>query len=109
MGECYFGTGGLVKAYSESLQEAILKAEIVKQCMGEEVEVCFEYSEFQKVKYYCENEDINISNIQYLENIVCTLEILEGEMNKILKDFQLKSIKINDYHVLDKKFITRKR
>ena len=109
MGEYYFGTGGLVKAYSESLQDAISKAEIVEQCMGEEVEISFEYSELQKIKYYCENENINISNIQYLENIVCILEILEGKMNKILKDFQLKSIKINDYHVLDKKFIKRRR
>ena len=107
--ECYFGTGGLVKAYSESLQDAIAKAEMVEQCTGEEVEVCFEYSELQKVKYYCENEKINISDIKYLENVVCTLEILEGEMNKILKDFQLKSIKIKYCEILDKKFITRKR
>ena len=109
MAECYFGTGGLVKAYSESLQNAIAKAEIVEQCMGEVVEVCFEYSELQKIKYYCESENINISSTQYLENIVCTLEILEGKMDKILKDFQLKSIKINDYKILDKKLITRKR
>ena len=104
----YFGTGGLVRAYSDSLKKAIEKAKKVKKHEGEQLEIEVNYSDFEKVKYYCEKSKININKIEYLENIVCILDILEGKSNKILEDFQLKSIKIKKHKNLSKKFITVK-
>ena len=59
-GGTLLGTGGLVRAYSESLLKAIEKSEIIKKILGEEFEVTLEYNDFEKFKYYCKNNDINI-------------------------------------------------
>ncbi len=108
MEEFCFGTGGLVRAYSDSLKKAIEKAEKVEKCLGEQIEIKVDYSEFEKIKYFCEKKNINISEVKYLEDIVCILEILEGQMDKILEELQLKSIKIKECKKLSKKFIIRK-
>ena len=107
-GGTLLGTGGLVRAYSESLQKAIEKANKIEKCMGEEVEVTLEYGDFEKLKYYCEKTKITIKNIKYAEDIVCILEILEGQIHKILKDLELKSIKIKEWKLLSKNFITKR-
>ena len=107
-GGTLLGTGGLVRAYSESLQKAIEKANKIEKCMGEEIEIALEYGDFEKLKYYCEKTKITIKNIKYAEDIVCILEILEGQINKILKDLELKSIKIKEWKLLSKNFITKR-
>ncbi len=104
-GGILLGTGGLVRAYSESLQKAIDEAQKVEKCLGEEMQLTIDYSEFEKIKYYCEKCKININNIEYKENIVCKLDILEGQTNKILEDFKQKSINIKEHKNLGKKFI----
>lgn len=106
-GGTLLGTGGLVRAYSESLQKAIEKANKIEKCMGEEIEIALEYGDFEKLKYYCEKTKITIKNIKYAEDIVCILEILEGQIHKILKDLELKSIKIKEWKLLSKNFITK--
>ena len=107
-GGTLLGTGGLVRAYSESLQKAIEKANKIEKCMGEEIEIALEYGDFEKLKYYCEKTKITIKNIKYAEDIVCILEILEGQIHKILKDLELKSIKIKEWKLLSKNFITKR-
>ena len=104
-GGILLGTGGLVRAYSESLQKAIDEAQKVEKCLGEEMQLTIDYSEFEKIKYYCEKCKINISNIEYKEDIVCKLDILEEQTNKILEDFKQKSINIKEHKNLGKKFI----
>ena len=105
----YFGTGGLVRAYSESLQKAIKTATIVEKCEGEELQIEINYKDFDKLKYYCEKVEINVAKIEYNENIVCNLEVLEGETKKILYDLEQKGIKITKNKILNKKFINKKR
>ena len=89
------------------MQKAIEETEKIEKCMGEEVEVTLEYGDFEKLKYYCEKTKITIKNIKYAEDIVCILEILEGQLHKILKDLELKSIKIKEWKLLSKNFITK--
>ena len=52
MEEFCFGTGGLVRAYSDSLKKAIEKAEKVEKCLGEQIEIKVDYSEFETIKKY---------------------------------------------------------
>ena len=103
----YFGTGGLVRAYSESLQKAIEQTQKIEKCMGEILEIEIEYANFEKLKYYCEKKKINVTNIKYAENIVCNLEILEGQKDKIIEDLELKNIKIIKYKDCGKKIIQK--
>ena len=107
-GGTLLGTGGLVRAYSDSLKKAIEKSNKIEKYMGEQVEIKTNYAYFEKLKYYCEKKKINISNTKYLEDIVCVLDILEGQTDKILEELELKSIKIKEHKILSKKFITKK-
>lgn len=108
-GGILLGTGGLVRAYSNSLLQAIENSTIVEKCIGQEIEVVLEYSEFENFKYYCKNNDINIVNSQYSENIVCKIEAQEAQKQRLLEDFQSKNIKLIDICELSKKYITKSK
>ena len=108
-GGVLLGTGGLVRAYSNSLLQAIEKSEKIKKCYGQELEVFLEYNEFENFKYYCKNNKINIVETQYLENIVCKIELEESESNQLKKDFETRKINIKKINDFSKKYITKSK
>ena len=81
-GGILLGTGGLVRAYTEATIKAIEKANIVLQEEGYEIEITTTYSDIEKIKYYCNKNQIKISNIEYEENVKSTIEIAEKEKKK---------------------------
>lgn len=106
-GGILLGTGGLVRAYSNSLLKAIAESKIIQKCLGEELQVTLEYNEFENFKYYCKNSNINITESLYRENIVCKIELEEKEKQKMLKNFETKKIKLKEIRELSKKYITK--
>lgn len=95
-GGILLGTGGLVRAYSDSLKKALEKATIVELEQGFELDVELEYSNFEKFKYYCSKNNINIINCTYLNNVICKIELNEIEKEKLENDFYNQNIlKIN--------------
>ncbi len=106
-GGILLGTGGLVRAYQNSLILAIEKSNKVTKCLGECLEVCLEYSDFESFKYYCKNNNINIVETNYKENIVCKIELEEVKKVKLIDDFETKNIKLNNIKDLYKKYITK--
>ncbi len=108
-GGILLGTGGLVRAYSNSLLNAIENSEVVEKCIGQELQVTLEYGEFENFKYYCKNNGINIVDSQYSENIVCKIEAQEAQKQRLLGDFQSKNIKLIDICELSKKYITKSK
>ena len=106
-GGILLGTGGLVRAYSNTLLKAIENSSKIKKCIGEELEVGLEYSEFETFKYYCKNNKIKITNTKYLENIICKIELEEEKKQKIIKDFEIKNINLIYIKELYKKYITK--
>lgn len=108
-GGILLGTGGLVRAYSGSLLQAIEISEKIEKCYGQEIEVFLDYNEFENFKYYCKNNKINIEETQYLENIVCKIEIEEDKIKQLKEDFDTKKINIKDFKELSKKYITKSK
>ena len=108
-GGVLLGTGGLVRAYSASLLQAIEISEKIEKCYGQEIEVILDYNEFENFKYYCKNNKINIEETQYLENIVCKIEIEEDKIKQLKEDFDTKKINIKDLKELSKKYITKNK
>lgn len=106
-GGILLGTGGLVKAYQNSLLLAIEKSNKVTKCLGEILEVTLEYSDFENFKYYCKNNKINIIDTKYQENIVCKIELEEDTKEKLMDDFEIKNIKLTNIKELYKKYITK--
>lgn len=106
-GGILLGTGGLVRAYSSSLTKAIENSEKVEMCLGEELEVTLEYNNFENFKYYCKNNDINITAVNYKEDIVCIIEIQSIKKQKLMDDFETKKIILKDIKDISIKFIMK--
>ncbi len=106
-GGILLGTGGLVRAYSHGLLKAIDENEIIQLVIGVEYEANLEYNNFEKFKYYCKNNNINIKDTIYKEKIVCKIELEEDIKDKLIKDYDLKNIKLLNLKVLSKKYIEK--
>ena len=106
-GGILLGTGGLVRAYQNSLLLSIEKSNKVTKCLGEYLEVTLDYSDFDSFKYYCKNNKINIIKTSYQENIVCKIELEEDRKTKLMDDFETKKINLTNIKELYKKYITK--
>ena len=73
-GGILLGTGGLVRAYTESAQKAIENAQIVQKDYGIRYEVEIAYSDLKNIQFICKNLKINIVKIKYKKNIKLILE-----------------------------------
>ncbi len=106
-GGILLGTGGLVRAYSDSLLKAVEKSDTIEKCLGIEMLVTVSYNELNHFKYYCKNNNIFITNVEYSEFIVCKIELEEEKKEKLLKDFETKSIILKNCKEIAKKYITK--
>lgn len=108
-GGILLGTGGLVRAYTEATIKAIEKGNIVLQEEGYEIEIITTYSDIEKLKYYCNKNQIKIINIQYEENVKCIIEISEKDKNELFDSYEYneKIGNILKYSIINKKYIIK--
>ncbi len=69
-GGTLLGTGGLVRAYSGAVKEAIESAWILEKKQGVRMEVTTDYNGVGKIQYLAAKEDINILDSQYTDKVV---------------------------------------
>lgn len=69
-GGILLGTGGLVKAYSESTKLALEQAKITKIEEGFIYKIEINYSDLDSFKYYLKNNEIKLVKEEYFENVV---------------------------------------
>lgn len=96
-GGILLGTGGLVRAYSEALNGALLNSELVDVNIGYEVEVKLNYTDMKQLKYYCEKNDIKISNFEYGESVCCFLTIKEEFLDVFQADVAEKRLIVEEF------------
>ncbi len=106
-GGVLLGTGGLIRAYSDSLLKAVEESHFIQKCQGIEMLVTVDYSEFDSFKYYCKNNDILIVNVEYKELINCKIELEPDKKEKLMKDFEAKSLILKNVKEITKKYITK--
>ena len=106
-GGILLGTGGLVKAYSEATIKALEKTKIVNEETGYEVEVTISYNEWEKFKYYCEKNNINIINVIYNEQIKSRIEVTDIEKTKINELIKENTLKIENLSIIKEKNIRK--
>lgn len=78
-GGILLGTGGLVRAYTDSSKQALEAAKIIELQYGEILEYCIEYYEFEYFKYICEKNNIEIINTEYSNNIKAIIKLKEED------------------------------
>ena len=92
-GGILLGTGGLVRAYSEATQQAIEKSTKVIKVIGREMIIELDYSNLEKFKYYCKNNNININMLLEkiaglnTSNSIQKSSQIENEVENNLDDF----------------------
>jgi len=106
-GGILLGTGGLVRAYSDATTKVIESATLANETMGLEVEVVIDYNGLELLKYYCKNNNINIANTVYEDNIKCYLEVTKEELDNLL-DNNKNNCSIIEYNVIETKNIRKK-
>lgn len=103
-GGILLGTGGLVRAYSQATQDVIQKSKIVLKQEGYEATIEIEYKDFEKLKYFCKINEINIKEVEYLENIMAKLEMKKESQVLFMQKENLNFDYLN-YKVIQEKFI----
>lgn len=78
-GGILLGTGGLVRAYTDSSKQALEAAKIIELQYGEILEYCIEYDEFEYFKYICEKNNIEIVNTEYSNNVKVIIKLKEED------------------------------
>ena len=78
-GGILLGTGGLVRAYTDSSKQALEAAKIIELQYGEILEYCIEYDEFEYFKYICEKNNIEIVKTEYSNNIKVIIKLKEED------------------------------
>lgn len=106
-GGILLGTGGLVRAYSDATQKAIEKSIKVHKVNGVEIEVKLDYSNLEIFKYYCKNKEINITKIDYYDDIVLKIEMEKNRKNTFLEDVETKTLNVKEYQVVQEKYINK--
>lgn len=98
-GGILLGTGGLVRAYTESAKQAIEKANLVTIQVGEEMLVTITYDKLSEFQYYCQKNHINVIELEYGENIICKIQAIPEEKEKILQETVKKQYNIQNIEV----------
>lgn len=106
-GGILLGTGGLVKAYSEATIKAMEKAQYVIEQLGYEVGIQVQYSDFEKLKFYCQKNNLNIINSIYDEKIICIVEMNKEEKEWLLDNINELSFNIEKIEIIKEKNIRK--
>ncbi len=104
-GGILLGVGGLIRAYTLALQEALNKVPLKNMDLGVSAKIEISYADLEKLKYYCKQKDIRIIEIQYLENVEVIIEMLEEKYDELeLKRNELNFV-IKEINLIGKKYI----
>ncbi|MCR5823420.1 MAG: YigZ family protein [Lachnospiraceae bacterium] len=84
-GGTLLGTGGLVRAYTDSARLAVQNAEIVTNRVGRILTVRTDYTGMGKIQYILAGEELTPADIQYADNVVITVCVPEELLDKVQK------------------------
>lgn len=106
-GGILLGTGGLVRAYSDSTIKAIDNVGKVEKCIGQEAEVEIEYNNLEVFKYYCKINNIFMEKFDYSDKIVCKIQFEDDYKQRLIDDFETKKVNLINLKFLSKKYINK--
>ena len=104
-GGILLGTGGLVRAYSEATNIALEKADIIEMDLGISAYVEVSYSDLNKIKYYFEQNGIEMVRQEFNENIKIFINLQENKFDGIIENRGNFNFKILSFGKIEKKYI----
>lgn len=104
-GGILLGTGGLVKAYSESASRAIEKSGIIEKKLGVLMKVILNYSELEGFYYFCRKRNIIIEKEEFLDRVMLYIKISYENAEILIKKRQELSFKIIKIDVIQEIYV----
>lgn len=96
-GGVLLGTGGLVKAYSDSVKEALNKIDFCEKDIGKKLLFKVEYSDLKDFEYNCNKINANILETKYNEKIDIIVEIALNNITNL----ENIDIKYKNYEIIE--------
>ena len=84
-GGTLLGTGGLIRAYTDSTKAGLLKSSIVTQRLGQKLQITTNYNDIGKLQYYFSSEAIDVSHTSYEELVTVTLFVPVAKVQSVTK------------------------
>ncbi len=85
-GGVLLGTGGLVRAYTESAQEAVKAAEKTTVWVTETFDITLDYGDFERVKSLIEKIEGASLEVAYTDKVVISATVPEKECNRLKQE-----------------------
>lgn len=88
-GGTLLGTGGLVRAYSKSVQEGLKASKIIEKHYGFSLKVTTDYSGIGKIQYIAGERSLLILDSEYTDKVVLHILVplaMEGEVRKAITE-----------------------
>ncbi|MCI8901504.1 MAG: YigZ family protein [Lachnospiraceae bacterium] len=85
-GGTLLGTGGLVRAYSGVLKEALAKCGTARQHFGVKMQIKTDYNAVGKIQHILAGRDINIEDSVYAADVELTVIAPIGEYDRLCKE-----------------------
>ncbi|MCR4617394.1 MAG: YigZ family protein [Lachnospiraceae bacterium] len=85
-GGTLLGTGGLVRAYTQAVKDALDNSIIGRVSKGVLIEVILDYNDVGSVKYLLEKNDLDCSDVDYAADVTMRLRIKTEAADSIEKD-----------------------
>ena len=84
-GGVLLGTGGLVRAYQKAANEGIDNSIVAEKMTGFKFEISTDYTGFGKIQYIASNEEVDLINTEYAENVKLLVVCDETKYNGFVK------------------------
>ena len=84
-GGILLGTGGLVKAYTDSTISVMENTNIVNKALGSKIKIEVSYNELDKLNYYIRQNNIKTYKNNFLQNIEVFVEITQEKLENLEK------------------------
>ena len=85
-GGVLLGTGGLVRAYTQAAQTGIAAAQKGHMVYGQKLTIRVGYNLVNPVQYYLKQEEIEIKEQRYTENVEYDITVMEDRREQIIQE-----------------------
>lgn len=87
-GGILLGAGGLTRAYTKAIAEAVAKAEILEKVKGYEVNLILDYDLLGKIQYYFDQNNWAIELIEYTDKVLVMVYAEKIKLDNLVQDIK---------------------
>ncbi|MBA1434436.1 YigZ family protein [Bombilactobacillus bombi] len=92
------GAGGLIRAYRQSVSQAINEVGRVQGIEQQELLIKVDYKQFERLSYWLKQQQINISQVNYTQQVTLSIYVNQNHISKFtqaLKEFLNAQVQID--------------